>query len=93
MPACAAASPAVVMVRTPSTNDSGAAGIAIGSQRSGAIGISHSMHGAVRHRPGSAFAKRPRCCTVGRMRYSHDHSFEARGAVNGEPLSCSAYSP
>ena len=68
MPACVPASPAVVMVRTPSTNDSAPSGIGIGSQRKGAIGISTSAAGAVRHRPMSAFSNRPQWLTVGRMR-------------------------
>ena len=69
MPAWVPASPAVVIVRTPSRNDSGSSGIGIGSQRSGAIGTSTSAHGAVRHRPMSAFCERaPMCATVGRMR-------------------------
>lgn len=33
---------------------------------------------------------RPVCLTEGRMRYSHDRSFSPRGAVKGEPESCSA---
>ena len=93
MPACVPASPAVVMVRTPSTNDSGSAGIAIALHRIGAIGSSTSWQGADRHRPMSAFSKRPKCATVGRMRYSQERSLVVRGAVKGEPLSCSAYRP
>ena len=68
MPACVPASPAVVMVCTPSTKDSGPAGIGIGLQRNGAIGSSTSGAGAVRHRPMSAFSNRPQWLTVGRIR-------------------------
>ncbi len=68
MPAIAPASPAVVMVRTPSTNDTGSLGSGSALQRIGAIGRSTSWHGAVRHRPMSAFAKSPKCATVGRIR-------------------------
>ena len=68
MPACVPASPAVVMVRTPSMNESFSSGMAIGSHRMGAIGTSISAHGAVRHNPMSAFSNSPQCITVGRMR-------------------------
>ena len=42
--------------------------------------------------PGSAATglKWPQWATLGRIRYSQDRSLLARGAVNGEPLSCSA---
>jgi len=53
-------------------------GIGAGSQRSCAIGNSYSWHGAVRHNPASALAKRPECLTEGRMRYSHDRSLLPR---------------
>ncbi|MHC2466940.1 hypothetical protein ACVIHD_005952 [Bradyrhizobium embrapense] len=65
-------------------------GIGAGSQRSCAIGMSYSWHGAVRHSPLSALANRPECRTDGRMRYSHERSLVPRGAVNGEPDNCSA---
>ena len=90
MPARDPASPAVVMVCTPSTNDNARPGIGSGSHRSGAIGISTSGAGAVRHSPMSVFSNRPQWLTVGRMRYSQERSLVVRGAVNGEPESCSA---
>ena len=65
-------------------------GIGAGSQRNCAIGNSCSWHGAVRHSPASTFAKRPECFTDGLIRYSHERSLLPRGAVNGEPESCSA---
>ncbi len=65
-------------------------GIGAGSQRNCAIGSSTSWHGAVRHSPASALAKRPECLTDGRIRYSHERSLLPRGAVKGEPDSCSA---
>ncbi len=65
-------------------------GIGAGSQRNCAIGRSASKHGAVRHNPASTLAKRPECRTDGRIRYSHERSLLPRGAVNGEPESCSA---
>ena len=68
MPAWLPASPAVVMVLTPSISDTPSEGSGIGSQRIGAGGISTSAQGAVRHRPASALAKRPQLATVGRMR-------------------------
>ncbi|CFP61785.1 Uncharacterised protein [Bordetella pertussis] len=34
-----------------------------------------------------------RCCTPGRMRYSQERRFSARGAVKAVPDSCSAYRP
>jgi hypothetical protein len=33
------------------------------------------------------------CAADGRIRYSHERRLCARGSVNAEPLSCSAYSP
>ena len=78
------------MVRMPCTNEIGSAGIGIGSQRIGAIGSSTSGAGAVRQKPASTFENSPQCTTVGRMRYSQERSLVVRGAVNGEPESCSA---
>ena len=68
MPACVPASPAVVMVRTPSRNETRSSGSGIGSHRMGAIGTSTSGAGAVRHSPMSAFWNCPQWVTVGRMR-------------------------
>ena len=68
MPDCAPASPAVVMVRMPSTNEISPSGIAIGSQRSGPSGTYPCGAGAVCHRPASTVSKRPQCETVGLMR-------------------------
>ena len=68
MPAWLPASPAVVMVRTPSTKERPSLGSGTGSQRIGAGGTSASAQGAVRQRRASALAKRPQCATVGRMR-------------------------
>jgi hypothetical protein len=68
MPASAPASPAVVIVRTPSMNESFSFGKSIGFQRIGAIGTSISWQGAVRHRPMAALLNSPQCATVGRMR-------------------------
>jgi hypothetical protein len=90
MPPCAPASPAVVIVCIPSITDSRLVGTGIGSQRSGEIGISHSSQGAERHKREPVFLNRPQCLTVGRMRYNHERSFVARGAVKGQPLICSA---
>ena len=90
MPPCVPASPAVVMVCTPCRNVISVFGIGVGSQRSCSIAISCSWHGAVRHSPASTFAKRPECFTDGRIRYSQERSLLPRGAVNGEPDSCSA---
>src|SRR5664279_3760143 len=71
--------------------DSGGTGI--GFHRNGPGAISHSVSGALRQKPESTFRNRPQCRTVGRIRYSHDRSLLVRGAVNGEPLNCSAYNP
>jgi hypothetical protein len=46
--------------------------------------------GAVFHSAIAVLAKRPVWRTEGRMRYSHERSLAPRGAVNGEPDSCSA---
>src|SRR6478736_1804390 len=93
IPAWLPASPAVVIVLMPSSSERGSSGIAIGSQRIGARGASASEAGAVRQSPMSTFSNSPQWFTVGRMRYSHERSLVVLGAVNGEPLSCSAYSP
>ena len=90
MPAAAEASPAVVMVCTPSMKESFSSGIGSGLQRCGAGGSSISAHGAVRQKRASIGSNRPQFPTVGRMRYSHERLLLARGAVKGEPLSCSA---
>jgi hypothetical protein len=68
MPDCAPASPAVVIVCTPSRKDSGFCGSGIGSQRRGAGAMSISAQGAVRQWPESIFSNCPQWATVGRMR-------------------------
>jgi hypothetical protein len=90
MPARAAASPAVLMVCTPRRNVTGAVGNGSGSQRSGAGGIAAAGAGAVSQSPASSARNLPQWLTVGRMGYSQLLSLAARGAVNAEPLSCSA---
>src|SRR6478672_2695761 len=94
IPAWVMTSPAVVTVLTPpSISDCGESGMATGSHRMGPMGTSTSVSGALRHRPASTLLNLPQCRTVGRIRYSQDRSLLVRGAVNGDPLSCSAYSP
>jgi hypothetical protein len=68
MPPWLPASPAVVMLRMPSTKEIGSDGIGIGLQRKGAIGTSTSRAGAVRQNPASTFRNSFQCATVGRMR-------------------------
>ena len=69
MPAELPASPAVVIVLTPSTKEIASFGTVSGSQRSGAGAISAaSALGAVRHRPMSARSNLPQWAIVGRMR-------------------------
>ena len=65
----------------------------IACELAGANGVSISDAGAVRQARTSTFSNSPQWFTVGRMRYSHERSFVVLGAVNGEPLSCSAYKP
>src|SRR6516165_5740451 len=89
-------SPPVVMVRTPVMNVVSSTvgfGIGKGFQRIWAIGTGGASSGAERqYATSSAWTgvKRPQWATLGRIRYSHDRLLLARGAVNGEPLSCSA---
>lgn len=45
------------------------------------------------HAPGKLSGWKGSCVTLGRMRYSQDRRFCARGAVKAVPLSCSAYRP
>src|ERR1700756_4384230 len=98
-------SPPVVMVRTPVINVvSSTAGFGTGSafQRIWAIGTGGASSGAERQCAtpwvgplGSVATGRkwPQWATLGRIRYSQDRLLLARGAVKGEPLSCSAWSP
>ena len=49
-----------------------------------------SRAGAVCQYGIAIFSNRPTCFTEGRMRYIQERSLAPRGAVNGEPESCSA---
>src|SRR6476620_4416776 len=94
MPACVLTSPAVVMVRRPVRKVSFSRGIGTGLQRNWLIGRSCSaVEGAVFQYGSVVLRNLVPCCTDGRMRYSQERSLAPRGAVKGEPDSCSAYSP
>src|SRR3954447_6525881 len=97
-------SPAVVMVRIPvmKVDPSWGEAIGSGSQRIWAMGGIGASSGADLQYltdsvgvPSSVDTrvKSPQCATLGGIRYSQERSLVARGAVKGDPLSCSAYSP
>ena len=95
MPAFMLASPLPATVDRPSTQSVGASwgGRGCGNHRIWLGSTTPCPNWAASFDGESEMGTKRLCITAGRMRYSHERSFLARGTVNAVPDSCSAYRP